>query len=158
MHAGQSDVQSHRGTFCVCLWVGGEGVFWVCVSGGLSTIIYNYSVVLSLLWFSRAGWVAESLGSVFPHSILQVALMSTTDIQHPHRISTRQHNHFLSSRVGSCSERSSFNQRTGSISLFRRYLSCWNNWEALEKTLNPCQHEEAILLVTLNLWPWSDKQ
>lgn len=55
MHAGQSDSQSHRSTFCVCLWV---GIFWVCVSGDLSTIMWDYSVVLSLLWFSPAGWVA----------------------------------------------------------------------------------------------------
>lgn len=40
---------------CVCVWEEGEFVL-ICVSGGLSSTMRDCSVVLSMLWFSQAGW------------------------------------------------------------------------------------------------------
>lgn len=61
---------SERGFMWACLWFA-KMFAWVCVSGGLSTIMQDYNIVLSLLWFSQAGW---EVGWVFgvcrsPHKI-----------------------------------------------------------------------------------------
>lgn len=69
------------GTFlyaCVCLWVGGERLVWVCVSGGSSAIMSDYSIVLSSLWFSQTGWVVRL-------TLLGSEIAGGPDVDHRHR-------------------------------------------------------------------------
>lgn len=90
-HAGWSSLQSHRGRW-------GDRGLSGSFSGGLSTGVPVYSPFGGS--FRQIWWSLQGLS--LPAQDCRWPLMSTTDMHHPHRVSARQHNLPLSSRVGSC--------------------------------------------------------
>ncbi len=101
------DLQNKRGTFCVhvCVFARGRRE---SLSGSVCLVVYVPQRRTLQLWFSQAGCEAESLRVVTPHTRLQVATVSTTDIQHPRRITAR-HTHgtgcTLSAAITACMAR-----------------------------------------------------